>query len=103
MVGRDVGCMLRFNDPAVSRRHLRFIRREDDVFVEDLQSANGTLLNGRRVIGAIRLREGDLIQVGTRELTIRMPEAPSLEAATVSLQEIPQSSRDGEAVRPSTL
>lgn len=96
VVGRDVGCMLRFNDPAVSRRHLRFIRREDELFVEDLQSANGTLLNGRRVTSAIRLREGDVIHVGTRELTIRLADLPSVEASTLSLQEIPQFFRDTE-------
>lgn len=96
VVGRDVGCMLRFNDPAVSRRHLRFIRREEEVFLEDLQSANGTVLNGRRVSNAIRLREGDVIHVGTRELTIRMPEVTSFEASTLTLtvEQVPQSFRD---------
>ena len=32
VIGRDVGCAMRFNDSAVSRRHLRFVRRQDDVF-----------------------------------------------------------------------
>ncbi|MBA3453210.1 MAG: FHA domain-containing protein [Deltaproteobacteria bacterium] len=96
VVGRDVGCMLRFNDPAVSRRHLRFIRREDEVFLEDLESANGTILNGRRVRGAMRLADGDVIHVGTRELTIRMPDVPSFEASTLTLtvSEVPPSFRE---------
>jgi pSer/pThr/pTyr-binding forkhead associated (FHA) protein len=39
LVGRDVTCALRFNDPAVSRRHMRFVRPQTDFFVEDLRSS----------------------------------------------------------------
>lgn len=74
VLGRDTTCALRFNDPSVSRRHLRFIRREDEVFVEDLGSSNGTTLNGRKVAGALRLVDGDKISFGSRELTIIVTE-----------------------------
>lgn len=74
LVGRDVGCRLRFNDPAVSRRHLRFIRRAEEVFLEDLGSSNGTLLNGARVHGPRRVLDGDQITVGSRTLTIKVAE-----------------------------
>jgi hypothetical protein len=72
VVGRDIACALRFNDPAVSRRHLRFIRRQNEVFVEDLGSSNGTLLNGRSVAAPLRIVDGDLIKVGSRVLTVRI-------------------------------
>jgi hypothetical protein len=75
LVGRDVVCALRFNDPAVSRRHLRFIRRHDEVFVEDLGSSNGTLLNGRAIAAPLRIVDGDTISVGSRILTIRVTES----------------------------
>jgi hypothetical protein len=71
IVGRDITCALRFNDPSISRRHLRFIRRADDAFVEDLNSSNGTLLNGRAVRAPLRVRDGDVISVGGRTITIR--------------------------------
>ena len=74
VIGRDLSCALRFNDPAVSRRHLRFIRRQNEVFLEDLGSANGTLLNGRSVAAALRITDGDEIRVGSRLLTIRITE-----------------------------
>jgi hypothetical protein len=77
LVGRDVGCALRFNDPAVSRRHLRFIRRHDEVFVEDLGSSNGTLLNGRAVAAPLRIVNGDVIKVGSRLLTVHISEGDS--------------------------
>lgn len=74
LVGRDVTCALRFNDPAVSRRHLRFVRRQNEVFVEDLKSSNGTLLNGRVVVTPLRIEDGDEVRVGARLLKVRISE-----------------------------
>lgn len=74
LVGRDVSCALRLNDAAVSRRHLRFVRRQDEVFVEDLQSSNGTMLNGRVVAAPLRIEDGDEIRVGARLLRVRISE-----------------------------
>ncbi len=86
VVGRDVGCLLRFNDPAVSRRHLRFIRRQDELFVEDLGSSNGTLLNGRRLATAMRVEDGDTICIGSRLMTMHVTEDDSTAAATLVLK-----------------
>ncbi|MDX2090594.1 MAG: FHA domain-containing protein [Kofleriaceae bacterium] len=80
LIGRDISCAMRFNDPSVSRKHLRFIRRQGEVFVEDLGSANGTLLNGDPVGGAARrIFDGDKVSVGTRLLTVRLLEENDLE------------------------
>jgi hypothetical protein len=73
LVGRDVTCALRFDDLAVSRRHLRFIRRAHQVFVEDLGSSNGTFLNGRPIRSALPLADGDTISLGSHTLIMRMP------------------------------
>ena len=51
----------------VSRRHARIARRDDDYFIEDLGSTNGTFINrGRRLLPGDRqtLRDGDEIIVG---------------------------------------
>ena len=89
VIGRDVACALRFNDAAVSRRHLRFIRRHNEVFVEDLGSRNGTLLNGRAVAAPLRIFNGDAIHVGSRVLTVRISEGndeqPEDQPATLAL------------------
>lgn len=86
VVGRDVTCALRFNDPSVSRRHLRFIRRHNEVFVEDLGSSNGTLLNGRAVAAPLRIVDGDAIAVGSRELTVRIVEGDDEQPSTLVLK-----------------
>jgi hypothetical protein len=82
VIGRDLSCALRFNDAAVSRKHLRFIRRQNEVFLEDLHSSNGTLLNGRTVAAALRLKDGDEVRVGSRLLIIRILEGEEEPAAS---------------------
>jgi len=101
VIGRDVGCALRFNDPSVSRRHIKFVRRADDVFVEDLGSSNGTLLNGRVLSAPIRVLNGDRLVVGTRELTIRIPEFEDVEAPTLNLADL-SAVPDAKRVRVAT-
>lgn len=88
VIGRDVGCTLRFNDPSVSRRHLKVIRRAGDVFVEDLGSSNGTLVNRRRLESALRVLDGDTLVVGTRELVIRIPTFEDDEPITLNLSDL---------------
>src|SRR5215467_3256375 len=72
VIGRDVGCALRFNDPSVSRRHVRLVRRADEVFAQDLGSTNGTLVNGRSLTSAVRVEDGDSIDLGNRRVIVRL-------------------------------
>jgi predicted component of type VI protein secretion system len=89
--GRDLTCGLRFNDPAVSRRHLRLVRRRDDVFIEDLGSSNGTVVNEQTLAGARRLEHGDTIQLGTRRLTIHVVTGErDAELSTLNLKDLSQ-------------
>jgi pSer/pThr/pTyr-binding forkhead associated (FHA) protein len=52
-------------DPAVSRRHAQISRQDDGYMIEDLNSTNGTFINAQRVVGAVPLTPGDLIELGT--------------------------------------
>lgn len=87
VIGRDVQCALRFNDPAISRRHLRFIHRQEEVFVEDLGSSNGTRLNADVLTGPTRLNHGDTVGLGNRELTVRIVTSEKPEPKTVQLKQ----------------
>jgi hypothetical protein len=75
VIGRDVSCTLRFNDPSVSRRHVRLVRRADHVFVQDLGSTNGTVVNGKPISGAVRLEDGDEVTIGSRQVIVRVAKA----------------------------
>lgn len=75
LVGRGRDAQLRLEDEAVSLRHAQIGWGEDGFSVTDLESRNGTYLNGRRVHGRAGLRVGDLLQVGEHLLCIKELEA----------------------------
>jgi FHA domain len=57
-------------DDFASARHARIESRGDGVWVQDLDSTNGTYVNGARVIGAHRLDPGDVLRVGETDLRV---------------------------------
>ncbi|TDB38177.1 MAG: DUF2662 domain-containing protein [Actinobacteria bacterium] len=72
VVGRLADCQIHLPDVNVSRRHAAFIRMDDGWAIEDLDSTNGTLLNGKTVARA-RLRDGDVIEIGVTQLIYHDP------------------------------
>src|SRR5262252_641481 len=68
-IGRASECFIRLDQPMVSRRHARLVVG-DEVYFEDLESRNGSLLNGRPVYGARKLVIGDTITVGSEEFRL---------------------------------
>ena len=61
-------------EKGVSRRHARISRRDDQVFLEDLNSLNGTFLNATRLVPELPypLKGGDQVQLGKLILTVDM-------------------------------
>jgi two-component system, cell cycle response regulator len=65
VVGRSSAADIRFDDTSISRRHCRIAPSNDGFIIEDLGSANGTFVNGKRLPpGPRRLRSRDRIQIG---------------------------------------
>lgn len=64
VVGRDPAASLQLQDEMSSRRHFMIVAKGQLFGLKDLASANGTLVNGRRMNNAHRLEFGDMIQVG---------------------------------------
>lgn len=62
---------IEIEDSAVSRRHAAFRRTDDGLEVEDLDSTNGTFVNGDRIAGTRQLEPGDFVTVGGTTLEIR--------------------------------
>lgn len=71
IIGRAPDCTVTINDSYASGHHLRLYKNENQWFVEDLNSTNGTLLNGARLQSATPLSIGMKVQIGqtTMELT----------------------------------
>ena len=62
-LGRDASNTLQLHDTEVSRHHAEIRRAENDYTISDLNSRNGTFVNGQR-IRQHKLPSGDQIQLG---------------------------------------
>ena len=63
-VGRAAGCHIALDDRFVSQLHARMFRRDDQCFIEDLGSTNGTFLNDDKVTSPSLLTKGDHVRIG---------------------------------------
>jgi len=63
LVGRDEDCDLVIVDRQVSRRHASITRENEQYILRDLDSKNGTFVNGQEVQRAHTLKDGDEIQI----------------------------------------
>jgi hypothetical protein len=65
-IGRSPGCGVSMpEDIYTSTLHARLFRRNDQLWVEDLGSTNGTFVNSEQITQAVRLGKGDLLQIGS--------------------------------------
>ncbi|WP_163512720.1 FhaA domain-containing protein [Fodinicola acaciae] len=71
VLGRGEAAQVRIADVGISRQHARLDFDGSRVVITDLGSTNGTAVNGSR-INAVALQPGDVIQVGTTTLTLRL-------------------------------
>lgn len=72
LIGRAEDCDVRPLSDEVSRRHCAVHVGPADVWVEDLGSRNGTLVNGNRITGKVKVADGDMLRVGTLELKVSL-------------------------------
>ncbi|MBI3267379.1 MAG: FHA domain-containing protein [Planctomycetes bacterium] len=78
VLGRAAACEIRFDDPAVSARHCAIEWSGGAHLVQDLDSHNGTFLNGEKVRRR-SLAPGDVLAVGGTALEYAVVTAPVLE------------------------
>ena len=71
LVGRSPTADVHIADPRVSRLHARIEMREDGVYVEDLGSRNGTIVDGVPISEPRRLAVDDEIRVGAASIIFR--------------------------------
>jgi transcriptional regulator with PAS, ATPase and Fis domain len=76
-VGRDESNPIRLDDRQVSRKHALIVANPEGGFVlSDLGSANGTFVNGRRLVAPRRLRTGDVLTFGDLRFEFHEKSAP---------------------------
>ncbi len=75
-IGRDSSCDLAIADMTVSRRHAQLDRTPDGWMLSDLESTNGTRVNGWRVRGQVPVKVGDLVSFGNLEIVFSRADEP---------------------------
>lgn len=75
LIGRSEDCHLRPKSDAISRRHCEISIDEKGVWVRDLGSKNGTLVNGEKITGEHVLRPGDILRVGRLEFEVLLEQS----------------------------
>ncbi|MBW4829138.1 MAG: FHA domain-containing protein [Clostridiaceae bacterium] len=66
-IGRGNQNNIIIKDPYISKKHLKIVKDEGDYYLEDLESANGTFVNGDKIMDVVKLRNGDRIRLGQVE------------------------------------
>jgi hypothetical protein len=74
-IGRDLGNAIRLDSGYVSKRHAVVRLGQQGYTITDLNSSNGTLVNGQRV-GLAMLKDGDRIELGAEVLVFSNPADP---------------------------
>ena len=97
-IGREEGNTIQLNDERVSRFHLKIQEDQGRLVLTDLQSTNGTKVNGEDMQLRI-LRFGDKITVGRSELLFGSREQIAQRLAILRKQE----QREGSDAEPSSL
>lgn len=65
-IGRSPGCGVAMpQDIYTSTLHARLFRHNEQLWIEDLGSTNGTYVNSEQIAQAVRLGKGDLLQIGS--------------------------------------
>ena len=65
LIGRSKRCQIYIDDPYMSKNHAKIFLRDGAFYIEDLDSTNGSFLNGRRLPDhPIRLKDSDKLSFG---------------------------------------
>lgn len=71
IVGRGIPADIIIDfDKSISRRHVVFTFENGNLFVNDLESSNGTLINGCRILSKCEVKNGDIMKIGRTEIKL---------------------------------
>lgn len=70
-IGRSINNDIIIQNPYVSKNHTRLEKEGNKHYVSDLNSSNGTYLNGKQVLGTVELRNGDILKIGDIEFEFK--------------------------------
>lgn len=105
VVGRELDCAVCLQFSKVSRYHAKFVVAGNSLHVEDLQSSNGTYINGKRIITRTLISIGDEITFGDQRYRMTTESAGHSEATQLFVPSgiKPQNNTGGSLFQPSLV
>jgi predicted component of type VI protein secretion system len=88
-VGRERTAGVYLDDKTLSREHTKFYIENGKLFVRDLDSKNGTYLNGSLIKNTQQLKAGDRVKVGSATFTVLVDQGDAMPAVTAPLASPP--------------
>jgi pSer/pThr/pTyr-binding forkhead associated (FHA) protein len=84
-IGRKPGNDVVIDNQAISGSHARIVEENETYFIEDLNSLNGTFLNGQKV-SKYALKNGDIILIGNHTIEFMSEKPPEADAAKPAIR-----------------
>ena len=103
LIGRDPNCNLRPASQSVSKQHCAILIRDGEVYVQDLSSTNGTIVNDIPVQEEQLLKDGDQLKIGPLNFLVEILPSPTPADGTPLPNKLRSlDSKEGEKIRAAT-
>jgi pSer/pThr/pTyr-binding forkhead associated (FHA) protein len=70
ILGRETSCDFPVNNQTISARHARLSYHQNQWWLEDMRSTNGTYLNGEAITAPVVITDGDELRLGQVEVRV---------------------------------
>jgi predicted component of type VI protein secretion system len=100
-VGRVEDNAFQIEEPSVSSRHCEILLRGSDIVIKDLNSTNGTFINGEKISESV-LKPGQTLRLGNVELKLDTPGAPPAPASAPASSASAPAAPSGAPAAPAT-
>lgn len=97
LVGRHQSADIVLQAGEISRKHAAFLLKDQALWLQDLNSSNGTFVNDLRIEHETLLKEGDIVQFASLKFSVLAP-AKDIEHALTETESVPTSAQPAEAV-----
>jgi len=95
-IGRAKQCHLQIHHKSISRWHARVILLDESIWLDDLESTNGTFHNGRKLESSVHLEAGDMVQFGDIQFKLSLENSRPDTRTTEAIEFFDATPKDNE-------
>lgn len=89
LVGRHQDADILLQSADISRRHAALLLKDQQLWVQDLNSSNGTFVNDTRIEQEVQLEDGDMLQFASFVFSVLAPVAENNELPEIEVEPVP--------------